>query len=257
MKAVILAGGYGTRLSEETVLRPKPMVEIGGRPILWHIMKGYAAHGIQDFIICLGYKGYLIKEYFSQYALHLSDVTFDLGRGETKIHIKRAEPWRVSLVDTGVESNTGGRLKRVMEYLRDDSEFCFTYGDGVTDLDITRLIAFHRSHKKLATVTGVLPVSHYGSLEIEEDRVTGFVEKPEIADGWINGGFFILHPKVEEFIGGDDTIWEREPLEKLAREDELRVFRHRGFWQPMDTVRDRNLLESLWNGGNPPWRTWE
>jgi glucose-1-phosphate cytidylyltransferase len=219
-------------------------------------MKGYAAHGIEQFIICLGYKGYMIKEYFAQYALHQSDVTLDLSRNETRIHSKRAEPWLVTLIDTGLESNTGGRIKRVMPYLRDEPEFCLTYGDGVSDLDITQQIAFHRSHKKLATVTGVVPSGRFGSLEVDEDKVTSFAEKSESEDAWINGGFFILSPRVEEFIEHDQTIWERDPLERLAREDELRVFKHRGFWHPMDTMRDRNILEELWNRGDPPWRTW-
>jgi glucose-1-phosphate cytidylyltransferase len=256
VKAVILAGGQGSRLSEETIARPKPMVDIGGRPILWHIMKGYAVHGVQEFIICLGYKGYMIKEYFAQYALHHSDVTFDLGRHETEIHSVRAEPWIVTLVDTGLETNTGGRLKRVMRYLREESEFCLTYGDGVSDLDITRQLDFHRKHGRLATVTGVRPIGRFGSLEVDGDRVTAFAEKPDADDAWINGGFFILSPRIEDLLESDNTIWEGDPLQELALKDELRVFKHRGFWHPMDTMRDRHVLESLWNSGRAPWRTW-
>jgi glucose-1-phosphate cytidylyltransferase len=257
MKTVILAGGYGSRLSEETATRPKPMIEIGGRPILWHIMKSYSAHGINDFVICLGYKGYIIKEYFAQYFLHMSDVTIDIARNEIEVHQKRSEPWRVTLVDTGLETSTGGRLKRVMPYLREETEFCLTYGDGVSNVDISSLVAFHRTHGKLATVMGVLPPGRFGSLQIKGTAVTGFTEKPGGEAGWINGGFFVLNPDVEKHIAGDETVWEHAPLEELARQGQLQVFLHRGFWQPMDTMRDRNLLEQLWVQGSPPWRTWQ
>lgn len=256
MKAVILAGGLGSRLGDETVARPKPMVEIGGKPILWHIMKGYAAHGVREFIVCLGYKGYVIKEYFSQYFLHMSDVTFDLARNEMQVHQRRAEDWKVTLVDTGVDTNTGGRLKRVAPLVAEDKSFCLTYGDGVSDIDITRLVEFHNRHGKLATVTGVLPPARFGSLRIEGDVVTAFAEKPELDDAWINGGFFVLSPKVADLIDGDLTVWEEEPLQILAQQGQLKAFLHRGFWQPMDTARDRNHLEALWKGGNPPWQTW-
>jgi glucose-1-phosphate cytidylyltransferase len=256
MKTVILAGGYGSRLSEETATRPKPMVEIGGRPILWHIMKSYSVHGINEFIICLGYKGYVIKEYFAQYFLHMSDVTIDIARNQIEAHEKRTEPWRVTLIDTGLETSTGGRLKRVMPYLHGEDSFCLTYGDGVSNVDISALVKFHRSHGKLATVTGVVPPGRFGSLQIEGSAVTEFTEKPEGEAGWINGGFFVLSPEVEKYIAGDDTIWEHEPMQALARQDQLQVFLHRGFWQSMDTVRDRHLLEQLWAQGSPPWRIW-
>lgn len=256
MKAMILAGGLGSRLSEETSVRPKPMVEIGGHPILWHIMKIYSSFGINDFVVCLGYKGYLIKEYFSHYLLHTSDVTIDLKNNQIDFHASRSEPWRVTLVDTGAETETGGRIKRALPYVRDDEAFCLTYGDGVADIDIARLVAFHRSHGKLATVTGIRPPGRFGSLQLEDTVVKGFTEKPLGDGGWINGGFFVLSPQIAELITGDATIWERQPLERLAAIGELRVFRHEGFWQSMDTLRERNLLEGLWRGENPPWRVW-
>lgn len=256
MKAMILAGGLGSRLSEETSVRPKPMVEIGGQPILWHIMKIYSSFGINDFVICLGYKGYLIKEYFSHYLLHTSDVTIDLKNNQIDFHASRSEPWRVTLVDTGAETETGGRIKRALPYVRNDEAFCLTYGDGVADVDIAKLIAFHRSHGKLATVTGIRPPGRFGSLQLEDTVVRGFTEKPLGDGGWINGGFFVLNPKIAELIAGDSTIWERQPLEGLAASGELRVFRHEGFWQSMDTLRERNMLEGLWKGSNPPWRVW-
>jgi glucose-1-phosphate cytidylyltransferase len=257
MKAVILAGGYGSRLSEETTVRPKPMVEIGGRPILWHIMKMYTSAGITDFIICLGYKGYVIKEFFAQYALHTSDVTFDLRLKTMHVHEQRAEPWSVTLVDTGLNTQTGGRLKRIASFVANDPAFCFTYGDAVSNVNIADLVTFHEAHGKQATVLGVRPPGRFGTLQVEGDQVTSFVEKPEGDGGWINGGFFILNPKVTSLIEGDDVVWERYPLEELARRKELKVFLHESFWQPMDTVRDRDILESLWAGGNPPWRNWE
>lgn len=256
MKAVILAGGLGTRLSEETVSRPKPMVEIGGRPILWHIMKIYATHGINDFIICLGYKGYLVKEYFANYFLHMSDVTIDMLGNTTEIHQNNAEPWRVTLVDTGAHSMTGGRLRRVRKYLGDD-DFCMTYGDGVGDINISQLIAFHHSKKRLATLTGTQPPGRFGALNIEGDRVLSFEEKPHGDGSWINGGFFVLSPKVIDYIQDDSTIWERDPMERLATEGELSVHLHHGFWQPMDTLRDSQLLEDLWRSGNAPWKVWQ
>ena len=256
MKAMILAGGLGSRLSEETSVRPKPMVEIGGHPILWHIMKIYSSFGINDFVICLGYKGYLIKEYFSHYLLHTSDVTIDLKNNQIDFHASRSEPWRVTLVDTGAETETGGRIKRALPFVQDDDAFCLTYGDGVADIDIAKLISFHRSHGKLATVTGVRPPGRFGSLELEDSVVKGFNEKPLGDGGWINGGFFVLDPRIAELIADDSTTWERQPLEHLADNGELRVFRHEGFWQSMDTLRERNLLEGLWKGDNPPWRMW-
>jgi glucose-1-phosphate cytidylyltransferase len=256
MKAMILAGGLGSRLSEETSVRPKPMVEIGGHPILWHIMKIYSSFGINDFVICLGYKGYLIKEYFSHYLLHTSDVTIDLNNNQIDFHASRSEPWRVTLVDTGAETETGGRIKRALPYVRDDDAFCLTYGDGVANIDIAKLIAFHRSHGKLATVTGVRPPGRFGSLQLEDTLVKGFNEKPLGDGGWINGGFFVLDPRIADLIPDDATTWERQPLEHLADNGELRVFRHEGFWQSMDTLRERNLLEGLWKGDNPPWRMW-
>lgn len=257
MKAVILAGGLGTRISEETHLKPKPMIEIGGKPILWHIMKTYSSHGINDFIICLGYKGYLIKEYFANYFLHMSDVTFDMAHNKMEVHHASAEPWRVTLVDTGDSTMTGGRLKRVAPYLGDE-DFCFTYGDGVGDVDITRLIAFHRNHGRLATVTATQPPGRFGSLALTADHhVTGFQEKPMGDGGWINGGFFVLSPKVINHIEGDDTLWEKEPLEKLAKDGELSAYLHDGFWQPMDTLRDKTHLEELWSSGKAPWKVWQ
>jgi len=257
MKAVILAGGLGTRLSEETTLKPKPMVEVGGHPILWHIMKMYSAHGINDFVICCGYKGYLIKEYFANYFLHMSDVTIDTSNGEIEIHRKKAENWRVTLVDTGDESMTGGRLRRVKDYLKDEEAFCFTYGDGVSDVDITAEIAFHKAHGKQATILAVQPPGRYGALEMNGDTVSGFTEKPQGQGGWINGGFFILSPKVIDYIERDGTHWEYEPMRHLAKIDELRAFKHDGFWQPMDTLREKNMLEDLWDAGKAPWKTWD
>lgn len=258
MKAVILAGGLGTRLAEETGVRPKPMVEIGGRPIIWHIMKIYAHHGITDFVVCLGYKGYMIKEYFGNYGLHMSDVTVDLRKGTINVHRNLAEDWRVSLIDTGEFTMTGGRLKRALAYLgEEDSDFCLTYGDGVGDVDITKTIEFHRAHGRRATVTAMRPSGRFGQLALEEDgRVTAFLEKPQDEGGWINGGFFVLSRDVAGYIEGDETLWEREPLERLAREGELQAFFHRGFWQPMDTLRDRQQLEDLWAQRAAPWRVW-
>lgn len=255
MKAVILAGGLGTRLSEETVTRPKPMVEIGNRPILWHIMKIYAAHGINEFIICLGYKGYMIKEYFLNYALHMSDVTFDLRAKEATVHRNDSEDWRVSLVDTGDTTMTGGRLKRILHYVQDDS-FCLTYGDGVADIDIGGLIAFHRKHGGLATVTAVTPPNRYGHLEIVDQRVREFHEKPEGTANQISGGFFVVSPKIGDYLGDDRTIWEREPLERLAHEGQLFSFSHSGFWYAMDTLRDKIYLDDLWARGAAPWKVW-
>ncbi len=257
LKAVILAGGLGTRLSEETQLRPKPMIEIGGRPVLWHIMKIYSAHGVNDFVICCGYKGYVIKEYFANYFLHMSDVTIDMQHNEMEVHQRYVEPWRVTLVDTGEDTLTGGRLKRVASYLRDEEAFCFTYGDGVADIDIGAEIAFHREHGRHATVTAVQPPGRYGLLDIDGASVRGFVEKPSGDGGWINGGFFVLSPACVDFVDGDATSWEREPLTRLAAEDQLRAFQHAGFWQPMDTLRDKNRLEALWTAGAAPWKTWE
>jgi glucose-1-phosphate cytidylyltransferase len=256
MKAVILAGGLGTRISEETHLKPKPMVEIGGRPILWHIMKLYSAHGVNDFVVCLGYKGYLIKEYFANYFLHMSDVTFDMLHNRMEVHQRKAEPWRVTLVDTGEDTLTGGRLKRVADYLRDEDAFCFTYGDGLSDVDIRALIAFHRQHGRKATVTAVQPPGRYGALALDRQRVLGFTEKPKGDGGWINGGFFVLSQACLDYIDGDRTSWEGEPLTRLAAEGELMAFEHDGFWQPMDTLRDKNHLESLWVSGAAPWKLW-
>jgi len=256
MKAVILAGGLGTRISEETHLKPKPMIEIGGRPILWHILKMYSAHGVNDFVICCGYKGYLIKEYFANYFLHMSDVTFDMASNHMEVHQKKAEPWKVTLVDTGDDTMTGGRLKRVAEYLRSEEAFCFTYGDGLADVDIAASIAFHKAHGKLATVTAVLPPGRFGSLVRDGDAVRGFVEKPRGDGGWINGGFFVLSPKVIHTIADDDASWELEPMARLAADDQLRAFEHTGFWQPMDTLREKNLLEELWASGKAPWKVW-
>jgi glucose-1-phosphate cytidylyltransferase len=256
VKAVILAGGLGTRISEETHLRPKPMIEIGGKPILWHILKMYSAHGVADFVICCGYKGYVIKEYFQNYFLHMSDVTFDMTTGGMTVHQRNAEPWRVTLVDTGDETMTGGRLRRVSEHVAGEDAFCFTYGDGVADIDIGAEIEFHRSHGALATVAAVQPPGRYGALDINGTRVNGFVEKPAGDGGTINGGFFVLSPKVVERIADDATSWEAAPLEGLARDGELRAFIHRGFWQPMDTLRDKNHLEELWASGRAPWKSW-
>lgn len=256
MKAVILAGGIGTRISEETHLRPKPMIEIGGRPLLWHIMKIYSANGVNDFVICCGYKGYLIKEYFANYVLHMSDVTFDMTLNTTDVHQQNAEPWRVTLVDTGDDTLTGGRLKRVASYLQDEDAFCFTYGDGVADVDVAASVAFHREHGKLATVTAVQPPGRYGALQLDGIDVRGFSEKPRGADGLINGGFFVLSPRCLDRIAGDDTSWEAEPLTGLAADGELKAFRHSGFWQPMDTLREKTLLENLWDSGRAPWKVW-
>lgn len=257
MKAVILAGGLGTRISEETHLKPKPMIEIGGRPILWHIMKIYSAHGITDFIICCGYKGYLIKEYFANYFLHMSDVTFDMTNNRMEVHQKKVEPWRVTLVDTGENTLTGGRLKRVADYLDKEESFCFTYGDGVADIDITAQLAFHQKHGKLATITAVQPPGRYGALVREGRSVSGFQEKPPGDGAWINGGFFVLKPQVLDFIKGDAASWEGAPLEKLANQGQLEAFEHRGFWLPMDALRDKNQLEQLWDSGKAPWKCWE
>lgn len=255
MKAVILAGGFGTRISEESHLRPKPMIEVGGKPILWHIMKMYSHHGINDFIICLGYKGYVIKEYFSNYFLHMSDVTFRMQSNEIEIHQRNAEPWNVTLIDTGEKSMTGGRLKRVASYLHDDT-FCFTYGDGVSDIDITSLIAHHRAGGRKATVTAIQPPGRYGSLLIENGAVHQFQEKPAGDGVWINGGFFVLEPSVIDYIEGDLTVWEQDPLQALAREDQLSAYKHTGFWQAMDTLREKNLLEEMWASGQAPWKSW-
>lgn len=256
MKAVILAGGYGTRISEETHLKPKPMVEVGGKPLLWHIMKVYSAHGVNDFIICCGYKGYVIKEYFANYFLHMSDVTFDMSSNKMEVHQRNAEPWRVTLVDTGEDTMTGGRLKRVSPYLKDEEAFCFTYGDGLSNVDIESSIAFHRKHGKLGTMTAVMPPGRYGAIEHSDNRVTGFVEKPRGDGGWINGGFFVLSPKVLDLIAGDRTIWETEPMVRLAEMGEMMAWEHEDFWQPMDTLRDKNHLEDLWSSGKAPWKIW-
>jgi glucose-1-phosphate cytidylyltransferase len=255
MKAVILAGGLGTRISEESHLRPKPMLEIGGKPILWHIMKIYAHHGITEFVICLGYKGYVIKEYFANYFLHQSDVTFDVANNRMEVHQERAENWRVTLVDTGVDTMTGGRLKRVRKYL-DDEPFCFTYGDGVSDIDITASIAAHRAHGTLATLTAIKPPGRFGALGLNGHHVASFQEKPDGDGGWINGGFFVLSPKVIDLISGDDTTWEKEPMEQLAVRQQLSFYQHGGFWQPMDTLRDKNHLNDLWDAGKAPWKVW-
>jgi glucose-1-phosphate cytidylyltransferase len=257
MKAVILAGGLGTRISEESHLKPKPMIEVGGRPILWHILKIYSSHGINDFVICCGYKGYIIKEYFANYFLHMSDVTFDMQLNQMEVHHKKAEPWRVTLVDTGEDTQTGGRLKRVASYIQDEELFCFTYGDGVADVDISAKLAFHKKHGKLATVVAVQPPGRYGALERSCNQVTGFIEKPRGDGGLINGGFFVLSPKVLSLIDNDQTTWESEPLAQLASKGELMAFEHNGFWQPMDTLREKNLLEELWYSGKAPWKTWK
>lgn len=255
MKAVILAGGFGTRISEESHLRPKPMIEIGGKPILWHIMKMYSRHGINDFIICLGYKGYIIKEYFSNYFLHMSDVTFRMQANEIEIHQHSVEPWNVTLVDTGESSMTGGRLKRVAPYL-DNETFCFTYGDGVSDIDISALITYHRDGGRKATVTAIQPPGRYGSLVIDNGEVGHFQEKPAGDGTWINGGFFVLEPDVLEYIEGDATVWEQEPLQQLAHEGQLSAYKHAGFWQAMDTLREKNFLEEMWVSGRAPWKSW-
>jgi len=255
MKAVILAGGFGTRISEETHLKPKPMVEIGGRPILWHIMKMYNHYGIDEFIICLGYKGYLVKEYFANYFLHMSDVTFDMRNNSQHIHQNAAEPWRVTLIDTGERTMTGGRLKRVASYLGEE-DFCFTYGDGVADVDIGELIAFHHQHRMLATVTAVQPPGRFGALHLTGEKIVAFEEKARSETSWINGGFFVLSPEVLRYIDSDDTVWEQEPLGRLAAEGKLVAYRHRGFWKPMDTLRDKVQLEEMWEAGTAPWKVW-
>lgn len=256
MKAVILAGGLGTRLSEETTIKPKPMVEIGGKPILWHIMKSYSSYGIHDFVICCGYKGYVIKEYFANYFLHTSDVTFDMQKNEMEVHTRNAEPWKVTLVDTGDETMTGGRLKRVRQYLCDEEAFCFTYGDGVSDVDLGEVIKFHAAHGKLATLTATQPPGRFGSLNLDGNRVNSFQEKPQGDGAWINGGFFVLSPKVIDYIQDDATIWEKTPMEQLAHEGQMDAYFHQGFWQPMDTLRDKIHLEELWASGQAPWKTW-
>lgn len=257
MKAVILAGGLGTRLGEETAVRPKPMVEIGGKPILWHIMKIYSAHGINDFVICCGYKGYVIKEYFANYFLHTSDVTFDTASNEMQVHKKRSEPWTVTLIDTGDNTMTGGRLARVANYIKNDDAFCFTYGDGVSDVNIGAVVDFHRKHGKAATLTAVHPAARFGALEVREGVVTKFSEKPKGDGGMINGGFFVLSPSVLPLIKGDATVWELEPLQRLAEQGDLMAFEHQGFWQPMDTLRDKIILEEMWANDKAPWKKWE
>ena len=256
MKAVILAGGFGTRISEETYLKPKPMVEIGGMPILWHIMKIYSNYGINDFIICCGYKGYLIKEYFKNYSLHMSDVTFDISKNSMKVHKKKAENWKITLVDTGEKSNTGGRLKRVTKYLKNEKNFCFTYGDGLSDVNISESIKFHLKNKKLVTLTGVQVPSRYGSLDCNGNLVTNFVEKPKGENSYINGGFFVMSTKVLNYIEGDKTSWEAEPLKYFAKKKQLVVYKHKGFWQSMDTLRDKNYLENMWSENKAPWKSW-
>ena len=255
MKIVILAGGFGTRISEETNLKPKPMVEIGGRPILWHIMKLYAAAGHTEFIICCGYKGYVIKEYFANYFLHHGDVTFDLAKGSMRVHQSSAEPWNVTLIDTGEKTQTGGRLRRVREHLNGET-FCFTYGDGVSDVDIKGLVAFHKQHGRKATLTAVQPPGRFGAINVTGNAVKSFHEKPHGDGAWVNGGFFVLEPSVIDYLPGDDTIFERDPLENLASQDQLQAFKHSGFWQPMDTLRDKQHLEDLWSRGMAPWKTW-
>jgi len=256
MKCVILAGGFGTRITEETNLKPKPMIEIGGMPILWHIMKIYSTYGINDFIICCGYKGYVIKEYFANYFLHMSDVTFDMKQNKMEVHRKFAEDWKVTLVDTGLDTMTGGRLKRVKNFLENET-FCFTYGDGLSDVNIKDLINFHRNQKTLATLTAIQPPGKFGALNIENNKISTFREKP-LGDGnWVNGGYFILEPEVFDYIEGDSTIWEREPLEKLSQEGKLSAYKHKGFWHPMDTLYDKNQLEQMWNSGKSPWKIWK
>jgi glucose-1-phosphate cytidylyltransferase len=257
MKCVILAGGFGTRISEETNIKPKPMVEIGGLPILWHIMKMYSSYGINEFIICCGYKGYVIKEYFSNYFLHMSDVTFDMSTNEMKVHQASAEPWKVTLVDTGDNVQTGGRIKRISNYVKDDESFCLTYGDGLSDVNLKELIEFHNKHERLVTVTAVSPPGRYGSLECRGSQVFNFSEKPKGDGAIINGGFFVLSPKCLEMIGGDGTIWESETLHAIAKQGELSAFKHSGFWQSMDTLREKNILEKLWKEGDAPWKKWK
>jgi len=255
MKAVILAGGLGTRISEETYLKPKPMIEVGGRPILWHVLKIYSAHGINDFIICAGYKGYVIKEYFANYFLHMSDVTFDMKNNRMEVHNQRSEPWRVTIVDTGESTMTGGRLKKVQDYVGNES-FCFTYGDGVGDVDVSALVSFHKNQGRTATLTGVQPPGRFGALDVEGTKVSGFQEKPDGDGSWVNGGFFVLEPAVFDLVENDSTIWERSPLESLASSDQLSIYKHSGFWQPMDTLRDKLHLEELWESGKAPWKVW-
>ncbi|MBU3568202.1 glucose-1-phosphate cytidylyltransferase [Polynucleobacter alcilacus] len=254
MKAVILAGGLGTRISEESIIRPKPMIEIGGMPILWHVLKIYSFHEIHDFVICCGYKGYMIKEYFANYFLHMSDVTIDMSHNSIEVHHRKAEPWKITLVDTGQDTQTGGRLKRVAQYLSED--FCMTYGDGIGSVDISASIAFHRQHGRLATMTAVQPPGRFGALDLDATAIKTFNEKPQGDGSWINGGFFVLNPKVIDLLESDETIWERGPLEALAKEDQLQAYFHPGFWQPMDTLRDKTYLEQLWASGNAPWKTW-
>jgi len=256
MKAVILAGGLGTRISEDTVNRPKPMIEVGGKPILWHIMKIYSAYGVNDFVICCGYKGYVIKEYFANYFLHTSDVTFDMRTNEMQVHQQYAEPWKVTLVDTGESTMTGGRLRRVKDFVKDEEAFCFTYGDGVSNINITSLVEFHKQQGTLATLSATFPPGRFGALDLHDNKVSSFKEKPKGDGGMINGGFFVLSPKVIDLIPDDDSIWEREPLEKLADSGQLSAFEHEGFWQPMDTLRDKNHLEELWQTGRAPWKVW-
>jgi glucose-1-phosphate cytidylyltransferase len=257
MKALILAGGLGTRISEESSTRPKPMIEIGGKPILWHIMKIYSAHGILDFVICCGYKGYIVKEYFANYFLHMSDVTFDMAHNAMQVHQRYAEAWRITLVETGDNTMTGGRLRRVADYVKGEEAFCFTYGDGLADVDIGALVVFHKRHGKLATITAVQPSGRYGALDMNGSAVRGFIEKPKGDGGWINGGFFVLSPRCLDYIAGDTTSWEAEPLRRLAADGELMAFEHAGFWQAMDTLRDKNYLEDLWQGGSAPWKSWK
>ena len=255
MKVVILAGGYGTRISEETHLKPKPMIEIGGKPILWHIMKSYSAYGINEFVICCGYRGYMIKEYFANYFLHTSDITFDIQNNKMEVHKKFAEPWKVTLVDTGLETMTGGRLKKVKDFVGDGT-FCFTYGDGVSNVNISKLIEFHKNNKTICTVTAVQPPGRFGTLNISGNKITSFKEKPAGDGNWINGGYFVLEPSVFDYLKDDFTIWEREPLKRLAQENQLSAFKHTGFWQPLDTLRDKNYLEELWNSDNAYWKNW-
>ena len=256
MKAVILAGGLGTRISEETSTKPKPMLEVGGKPILWHILKIYSAHGINNFIICCGYKGYIIKEYFANYFLHMSDVTFNMKDNTMEVHNKRAEPWKVTLVDTGEDSQTGGRLLRVSDYIKNEEAFCFTYGDGVGDIDITKSLEFHKKHGRAATLTATYPPGRFGAINIIDNKVKSFKEKPKGDGAQINGGFFILTPKVLNYLKDDSTIWEHDPLSNLAEDNELMAYQHHGFWQPMDTLRDKKLLEEMWASGNAPWKVW-
>jgi glucose-1-phosphate cytidylyltransferase len=255
MRAVILAGGFGTRISEESHLKPKPMVEIGGKPILWHVMKIYSAHGINDFIICLGYKGYVIKEYFANYSLHMSDVTFDIAANKMEVHQNSAEPWKVTLVDTGENTMTGGRLKRVRQYLGAEA-FCMTYGDGVADVDITRLVAFHKRQGRLVTLTAVQPAGQFGAINMDKQEIVSFEEKPQGSRGWINGGYFVLDPQVIDYIEGDQTVWEKDIMARLAREGRLAAFQHTGFWHCMDNLRDKSYLDEVWNSGHVPWKVW-